>query len=107
MGVVNSGGGVRMMKPSGVGGDGPYFRRENPNTKMTEMRRYLPDGDICIAFDMNLCRRVSLRSFFRSIKAPFRTTSLSLCSAFRFASFRATIFHSFAVRFFRNCHFLN
>ena len=64
MDVVNSGGGVRMMKPSGVGGDGPYFRRENSNRKMTEMWRYLPGGGICIAFDMNLYRRVSFRSFF-------------------------------------------
>jgi hypothetical protein len=37
MDVVDSGGGVRMMKPSGVGGDGPYFRRENSKSKVTEM----------------------------------------------------------------------
>ena len=107
MDVVNSGGGVRMMKPSGVGGDGPYFRREFSKSKATEMWRYLPGGGICIACDMNLYRRVSFRSFFGSIGLPFRTTSLSLCSAFLSASFRATIFHSLAVRFFRNCHFLN
>jgi hypothetical protein len=42
MDVVNFGDGVRMMKPSGVGGDGPVFRRENP--KLTHMWSYLPGG---------------------------------------------------------------
>jgi hypothetical protein len=49
MDVVRFGGGVRIMKPSGVGGDGPVFCRENP--KLTQIWSCLPGGRISIAVD--------------------------------------------------------
>ena len=42
MDVVNFGDGVRIMKPSGVGGDGPVSCREKP--KLTRAWSYLPGG---------------------------------------------------------------